>query len=125
MRIWDIPTTRLCRNHLLAEHRELHAIWSIILNGKEGYSRHPEVLRWHGKLGALWLRHEEQRKEMIRRGFDHGSPLHIEDIPTELVGDCGPCYLETPSEQLRRLDRKGCACDTGVAPPDSPEQGLN
>ena len=26
MRIWDIPLDRLCRNHLLGEHNELHAI---------------------------------------------------------------------------------------------------
>lgn len=122
MRIWDIPARRLCRSHLLAEHRELHAIWSIILNGKKGYSRHPEVLRWDGKLGTLWLRHEEQRKEMIRRGFEHDSPLHIGDVPKELVGDGNPCYLETPSEQLRRLSRKGCACDTGAAPQSPPNR---
>ncbi len=30
MRIWDIPPKLLCRNHLLGEHRELHAIWSIL-----------------------------------------------------------------------------------------------
>ena len=30
MRIWDIPTKKLCDQHLLGEHRELHAKWSII-----------------------------------------------------------------------------------------------
>ena len=35
MRTWDIPPEKLCRQHLLGEHRELHAIWSIITK-KEG-----------------------------------------------------------------------------------------
>ena len=29
MRVWDISTEKLCKNHLLGEHRELHAIWNI------------------------------------------------------------------------------------------------
>ncbi|NOT23776.1 MAG: pyrimidine dimer DNA glycosylase, partial [Nitrospiraceae bacterium] len=57
MRIWDISPKKLCRNHLLEEPRELHAIWSVLVNGKKGYSRHPETLRWKGKLKALFGRH--------------------------------------------------------------------
>ncbi|HEX9909194.1 MAG TPA: pyrimidine dimer DNA glycosylase/endonuclease V [Thermoplasmata archaeon] len=60
MRIWDLPVESLCRNHLLAEHRELHAIWSVIVNQKLGYSRHPEIMRWRGRLVALWRRHEDE-----------------------------------------------------------------
>jgi len=41
MRIWDIPPRKLCRNHLLGEHRELHAIWSILIRSKKGYLKHP------------------------------------------------------------------------------------
>jgi hypothetical protein len=43
MRIWDISPKRLCRNHLLGEHRELHAVWSVLTKGKKGYARHPET----------------------------------------------------------------------------------
>jgi hypothetical protein len=32
---------KLCRNHLLGEHQELHAIWSVLVNGKKGYAHHP------------------------------------------------------------------------------------
>jgi hypothetical protein len=46
MRIWDIPPRALCRQHLLGEHRELHAVWAVLTQGKSGYSRHPETLRW-------------------------------------------------------------------------------
>ena len=60
MRVWDIHPKHLCRKHLLAEHRELHGLWNILTKhkGRGGYSRHPETLRWVGKLKALCLRHE-------------------------------------------------------------------
>jgi hypothetical protein len=49
MRIWDIPPDKLCRNHLLGEHNELHAMWNILTQGKKGYSNHPETKRWVGR----------------------------------------------------------------------------
>src|SRR5262249_30687182 len=76
MRIWDIPVTRLCRQHLLGEHRELHAIWTYLTTDKgQSYRKHPETLRWKGNLGALQARHEQQVKEMAKRGWKHNSPL--------------------------------------------------
>jgi hypothetical protein len=69
MRIWDISPEKLCRNHLLDEHRELHAIWSILKNNKKDYAHHPETLRWKGKKKALYFRHEHLVKEMVRRGY--------------------------------------------------------
>ncbi len=112
MRIWDLPVGCLCRNHLLAEHRELHAIWSIILLGRRGYSRHPEVLRWHGRLGALSRRHEEQVREMSRRGYVHRSVLDLSQVPSRHMGMTQHDLLEPVSEQARRLRSKGCACAT-------------
>ena len=75
MRIWDIAPKVLCRQHLLGEHREIHAIWSIITKNKKGYINHPETIRWKGKLKALYKRHEDIVKEMINRGYNHNSPL--------------------------------------------------
>ena len=77
MRIWDIPPEKLCRDHLLGEHRELHAIWSILINNKKGYANHPETLRWKGKLNALYLRHEKLVQEIIHREYRHYSPFEI------------------------------------------------
>ena len=65
----------LCRQHLLGEHNELHAIFNIITKGLKGFAHHPEVMRWRGKLMALRLRHAEQAKEMQARGYNHKSPL--------------------------------------------------
>ena len=75
MRIWDIPVEKLCRNHLLGEHKELHAMWSVIIQNKKGYSKHPETIRWTGKLKALYLRHNQQVNEMKNRGYNHQSSL--------------------------------------------------
>jgi len=107
MRIWDISTETLCNQHLLGEHRELHAIWSILINNKEGYSKHPETLRWKGKLKALYLRHEQQVKEMEKRGFNHKSPLDKEyAIGNNIQKEC----IDSLEKQIEILRKKGCEC---------------
>ena len=112
MRIWDIPVECLCRNHLLAEHRELHAIWNTVVESKSGYSKHPETQRWSGRLRALWKRHEEQVAEMSKRGYAHRSPLDVKDIPRRHRGGRQTVLLITRNQQLRVLKAKGCACRT-------------
>ena len=114
MRVWDLPVGCLCRDHLLAEHRELHAIWTIILDGKRGYSRHPEVLRWKGKLVALSARHDEQVREMEARGYRHMSPLDVSAVPGPERGGVQDTLIEPVAAQARKLRAKGCACDTRV-----------
>ena len=73
MRIWDTPANKLCTKHLLGEHSELHGLWNILTQNKSGYSRHPETLRWKGKLAALYLRHEELVIELKKRNYQHKS----------------------------------------------------
>jgi hypothetical protein len=107
MRIWDISPGRLCDRHLLAEHRELHAIWVIITAGREGYSRHPETMRWRGKLRALHLRHERLVKEFSHRVFEHRSPL---DSSLAVGGSRQDAYVDSPREQVRILRGKKCGC---------------
>ncbi len=107
MRIWDISPQKLCRNHLLAEHRELHAIWNIITQKRKGYSKHPETLRWKGKLKALYLRHERLVKEMKKRGYNHKSPLSRK-LATGKAGQ--DTYVDSPETQIRILKKKKCEC---------------
>jgi hypothetical protein len=108
MRIWDLSPSLLCRQHLLGEHRELHALWNILTQGKTGYARHPETIRWRGKLAALYLRHEALVAEMGWRGYHHGSPLDASLATGEAVQHD---YVDTPAQQRLLLGRKGCACD--------------
>jgi hypothetical protein len=108
VRIWDIPPEKLCRNHLLGEHSELHGIWSILTQGRQGgYARHPEVMRWKGKLRALYLKHEEIVEEMQRRGYQHNSPL---DPELATGAEQQHTYVDPYEEQARILRNKGCDC---------------
>jgi hypothetical protein len=107
MRIWDIPPEKLCQNHLLGEHSELHAIWSILINGKKGYAYHPETLRWSGKLKALYLRHEILVDEMKKRGYTHKSPLNSAFATGISVQND---VLDTVEDQIQLLRTKKCSC---------------
>jgi hypothetical protein len=107
MRVWDISPSKLCRNHLLGEHRELHAIWSVLVNHKRGYSKHPETLRWKGKLKALYSRHEKLVSEMKERGYCHSSPLNKYYATGKSIQNV---YVDTPSQQKSILKRKKCRC---------------
>ena len=107
MRIWDVAPRRLCRNHLLGEHRELHAVWVILTQGKKGYARHPETLRWRGSLKALYLRHAKLVAEMACRGYSHRSPLDKRLATGRATQNK---YIDPPRRQLKLLREKGCAC---------------
>ncbi len=107
MRVWDIKPRSLCRQHLLGEHREIHAIWSVITKSRKGYSNHPETLRWRGKLKALYLRHELLVNEIERRKYKHKSPLNKNLAIGRAVQKE---FLHTPREQTLILKRKGCGC---------------
>lgn len=107
VRIWDLDPRVLCDRHLLGEHRELHAIWSILTTGKTGYANHPETLRWRGRLAALYARHDEEIAEMDRRGFRHASPLDRR-FATGAVQQTE--FVDPPTAQRERLAERGCGC---------------
>jgi hypothetical protein len=107
MRIWDIEPSKLCRNHLLGEHRELHAIWAILTKNKRGYSRHPETLRWKGKLRALYLRHQLLVREFKRRSYSHKSNLQ-KRLATGRARQNQ--FVDSYQEQLNIIKRKKCGC---------------
>ena len=108
MRVWDIPVSKLCRQHLLGQHRELHAIHSILTNGKKGYRHHPEVKRWENNLSALKFAHDSTAGIMFKRGYKHDSPL----------SPCGdmmdyPKPWEPIEVQWEKLRAKDCPCLQG------------
>ena len=107
MRIWDLEPSLLCDRHLLGEHRELHAVWSVITASKRGYANHPETLRWRGRLKALYARHDKLVAEMQRRGFDHRSPL---DRALATGATRQTELLEPVERQRERLRQRDCLC---------------
>ena len=117
MRIWSLPCRELDSQHLLGEHRELHGLWSILAREAEqrrtgtrnriGYANHPETARWRGRMGAVYLRHEEEVEEMLRRGFTgHQTPLD-----RSLVGDDSWDFPAVTEEDLAR-DRRDLVAHT-------------
>lgn len=109
MRIWDLSPSLLCRQHLLGEHRELHAVWSVITQKKKGYSKHPETIRWVGKLKALYIRHQELIQEMEKRDYSHKSDLPIRLAKGVKKQDI---FINTINEQIEILKNKNCTCFT-------------
>jgi len=107
MRVWDIEASVLCNNHLLGEHREIHAIWKILTENKKGYAHHPETLRWKGKLLALYSRHETVAAEMTKRRFSHKSILN-KKLATG--SDTQSIFIDQPDRQRMILLNKHCKC---------------
>ena len=112
MRVWDIHPGFLNRQSLLGEHREIHAIHTVISQEKKGYSRHPETLRWRDHLPALWFRHEQVVAEMRVRGFNHFSPLPIPR--TEIIWPS--VFIDTPGRQFALLAEKYATKEQGRIP---------
>ncbi len=102
-----MPVNELCAKHLLGEHRELHAIWIVITDSRKGYANHPETLRWVGKLGALYERHNQEVEEMSQRGYIHKSKL--DKIKIE-AGSGQDKFINTKDEQRLLLKAKDCDC---------------
>lgn len=102
MRIWDIDPGYLNRQSLLGEHRELHGMVSIFVNGKQGYANHPETLRWVGCGWALRQRHQLLAAEMGLRGYNERSPVSLNDQPRQWPVS----YIDPPAEQFRLLAEK-------------------
>jgi hypothetical protein len=107
VRIWDVPPDELCRQHLLGEHRELHAIWAILTEDRAGYRHHPETKRWQGKLAALYARHGQLVEAMARRGYAHRSDLDA-SLATGLAEQTE--YVDPVGVQRELLAAKPCAC---------------
>jgi len=102
VRIWDVNPGYLNRQSLLGEHRELHAIVSIIKNNKKGYSLHPETLRWQGFGWAISQRHRLLAAEMNLRGYADNSPVLLRTQPQKWP----EVFVDTPVTQLSILAGK-------------------
>jgi hypothetical protein len=102
VRIWDVAAGYLNRQSLLGEHRELHGVYVIITQGKTGYARHPETLRWRSCLTGLTRRHQQLAAEMRLRGYVDRSPLP----PPPARVRWPAAFIDEPAEQLARLRHK-------------------
>jgi hypothetical protein len=111
MRIWDVSPGYLSRGSLLGEHSELHAILAILEQGKSGFARHPETMRWRGHLPALRLRHDILAAEMALRGY-----RDLSRVRRARRARWPSHYIDSPAEQFALLRRKYAGAETGRIP---------
>jgi hypothetical protein len=111
MRVWDVSPGYLNRQSLLGEHRELHGLHNILTLGKRGYSRHPETVRWAGRITALRLRHAHLAAEMRLRGYTDRTPLPLRRRAAWPEG-----FIDVPSDQFTLLRGKYATREAGRIP---------
>ena len=118
MRVWDIQPGYLNRQSLLGEHREIHALVSIVENDKRGFAHHPETLRWKPHLGTLKLRHDQTVTEMALRGYRHYSP-----VGQSAAEPWPEVYLDAPGAQFAILRHRYRDKEAGRLPlPETTKQ---
>ena len=99
MRMWMVDPAKMCRQHLLGEHVELHMFVGTFRKGVrvEGYLSdnllEPE---------SIQSRHDELANEMERRGFNHKSPLTFD--PWDYLGQS-----LSPSQIGTKIDRQAAS----------------
>ena len=103
-KIWYTEPKILCAHHLLKEHLD-HHLYAAWLNKSwdiDGFIRGDYVDPF-----TLAERHYVLEKEMLRRGMNHNSPIHIPDTmeasrrtiinkkmrKAELINDCPACRM--------------------------------
>ncbi len=74
MRMWMVDPRGMCRKHLLGEHVECHMIAGSLAKGRrlDGF-----VDKNCLHFSKLHVRHNRLAKEMLRRGYNHLSPLRV------------------------------------------------
>jgi hypothetical protein len=94
MRMWNVPTKFLCRQHLLGEHNEVHSLIGCI---KKGTSLKGYIDKGLVEVHNIKKRHDALVEEMGRRGYNHLSPL-----PEFTCQETGYVNVEQNIEELRR-----------------------
>lgn len=94
-----VKPEKMCRNHLLGEHKELH---QLIGSLNKGRSVEGHVMKGQIEIHSIKKRHKELVQEMIKRGYKHFSPLkkfkdyragkvNISENEKELIRRCRAC----------------------------------
>lgn len=71
MRMWNVNPEKMCRQHLLGEHLEMHMFKGAILNNKNILGYENGLL----KKGLIKIRHDRLAKEMLFRGYNHKTSM--------------------------------------------------
>lgn len=95
MRMWMVNPELLCRKHLLGEHVEVHMLAGTIVKGNSLAGFLAKRL-----LAPQYMhsRHKALSTEMVKRGYNHNSPMP--EVVTRLRGLVD--LDESRAELLRR-----------------------
>lgn len=87
MRQWLVDPKIMCQKHLCGEHLELHMTIGTIKKGIkiDGYLKNNLL-----EPRSIYERHKILAEEMLRRGYNHKSPLNESDCE---------CILNLKNEQ--------------------------
>jgi hypothetical protein len=101
MRMWMIEPKLLCKNHLLGEHFEIHkAVGNLKHTGKWAMAL---VNKGYLEPQNFMKRHDMLVKEMLRRGYNHNSPLDLGKVKL-------PKGKVNTRKSISDLKAKGCEC---------------
>lgn len=75
--MWNVSPKKMCRQHLLGEHLEMHMLATTIKQGKSiiGYV-HNGLVEPHN----IKLRHDALVREMLMRGYQHKTPMEAFEV---------------------------------------------
>lgn len=121
MRLWKVDPSKLCRNHLLGEHNEMHSFVGTINKWKKGgkgamkdFVGSRFVTDGLVEVHYIKQRHEELVAEMEKRGMNHKSPL-----PDFEEFECGKIDVAANEKELGRRCTS-CQFENDGLPSDSP-----
>lgn len=96
MRMWMVDPTIMCRKHLMGEHVECHMLVGSLQRNRSI----KKFLEYQLVDPSMVLqRHNELANEMLRRGYNHKSPLPT-DFDASIKGIISP--TESYNELLHR-----------------------
>ena len=114
MRMWMVNPKRLCRKHLLGEHVEIHMLVGTL---KKGHSIDGFLEKGLVDPRHVEPRHDAIAREMVARGYHHGSPLDGPDLilSTHLLGtDNNPGNWVDVQESIRELKNRCAECSSNL-----------
>ena len=103
MRMWMVDPERMCSQHLLGEHNEIHMLIGS-LSMKKNLSGF--LMKRIIEPGSIRTRHDAIALEMERRGFRHHSPVP-EDPDIDYLGVEAATEVDRTSSYGDLLSRCG------------------
>lgn len=79
MRMWGVDPKLMCQKHLCGEHVEMHMLQGTI---RKGVSIRGYVDGGLVETSSIVKRHNSLAGEMLRRGYNHRSPMPEFQVPS-------------------------------------------